>query len=218
LATTIQSPGSRIWVVLVGAVLQWYKITVDQRGSLSAKFVLNVVLLILPLLYLGFIFADRFGVWDRLGGLDLVEHAATNFELSYAPDASTPVRLGDKEWVPLLKLTYKYSNAQFPTDKQPLLFARFVAISSGRTPSEGPVLGEWTAPSTPLALLYRDWPGHGDIQLADYRVVGTIGDLREWISKAKDYRRFLVQDVFLGTFTPLLGFALFLIDWKKEQS
>jgi hypothetical protein len=68
-----------------------------------------------------------------------------------------------------------------------------------------------------LALLYHDWPGHGDIQPADYRVVGTIGDLREWISKAKDYRRFLVQDVFLGTFTPLLGFALFLIDWKKER-
>jgi hypothetical protein len=188
-----------------------------ERGSLRAKFVLNVVLLILPLLYVGFIFADRFGIWDRLEGLDLVEHAAMNFELSYAPDASTPVRLGDKEWAPLLKLTYKYSNTQFPTDKQPLLFARSVAISSGRTPSAGPVLAEWTAPSTPLVLLYHDWPGHGDIQPADYRVVGTIGNLREWISKAQDYRRFLVQDVFLGTFTPLWGFALFLIDWRKER-
>jgi hypothetical protein len=204
-------------LVLVRATFQWYKITMNERGSLRAKFVLNVLLLLLPLLYLGFIIADRFGVWDRLAGLDLVEHAATNFELSYAPDASAPVRLGDKEWVPLLRLTYKYSNAQFPTNKKPLLIARSVAISSGRTPAEGPVLAEWTAPSTPLALLYHDWPGHGDVQPTDYRVVGTIGDLREWISKAKDYRRFLVQDVFLGMFTPLLGFALFLIDRRKER-
>ena len=216
-ATTIWGIGCPVWVLLVVAVFQWYKITMDDRGSVRAKFVLNVLLLILPFLYLGYILADRIGVWDRLERLDLVEHAATNFELSYAPDASTPVRLGDKEWAPLLKLTYKYSNAQFPNDKQPLLFARFVAISSGRTPSAGPILAEWTAPSTPLALLYHEWPGHGDIQPADYRVVGTVGDLREWISKAKDYRRFLVQDVFLGTFTPLLGFALFWIDWKKVR-
>jgi hypothetical protein len=181
----------------------------------KTKLVLNVLLLVLPLLYLGFIVADRFGVWDRLTGLDLVEHAAANFELSYAPDASTPVRVGDKEWGPLLKLTYRYSNAQFPNDKQPKVFARFQAVSSARTPPEGPIIAEWTSPSTPLALLYQDWPGH-DIPKEDVRVIGTIGDLRDWISNAKDYRRFLVQDVFLGTFTPLLGFALFLIDWRKE--
>src|ERR1700722_11407015 len=189
-----------------------------DRSALKAELVLDVLLLVLPFSYLAFIVADRFGVWDQFSGLDLVEHASANFDLSYAPDASNPVRVGDKEWGPLLKLTYRFSNAQFPTDKQPLLFARSVAISSGRTPSEGVVMAEWTAPSTPLLLLYHDWPGHGEIQPADYRVVGTIGDLREWISKAKDYRRFLVQDVFLGTFTPLLGFALFLIDWKKEKS
>jgi hypothetical protein len=188
------------------------------RRPLNAKFLLNVLLLVLPLCYLAFLVADRTGVWDRLSGLDLVEGASANFDLSYAPDASIPVRVGDKEWEPLLKLAYRYSNAQFPTDKQPLLFARSVAVSSGRTPSEGTVLAEWTAPSTPLLLLYHDWPGHGEIQPADYRVVGTIGDLREWISKAKDSRRFWVQDVFLGTFTPLLGFALFLIDWEKERS
>lgn len=75
---------------------------------------------------------------------------------------------------------------------------------------------EWTAPSTPLALLYRDWPGN-EVPREDYRIIGTIGNLREWISKAKDDRRFLVQDVFLGTFTPLLGFGLFLIEWKTER-
>lgn len=182
----------------------------------KTKFVLNLVLLILPFLYLGFILADRAGVWDRLGGLDLVEQAAARFELSYAPDASKPVRVGDKAWEPLLKLVYGYSHAQFPAEKTPRVIGRSVAVSSSRLPEEGPVEAEWTAPSTPLLLLYRDWPGN-TVPREDYRIIGTIGDLREWISKAKDYRRFLVQDVFLGTFTPLLGFAVFLIDRKDER-
>ena len=188
------------------------------RQSRWVKFVLNVLLLILAFSYLGFIVADRFGVWDHLFGIDLVEQAATNFESSYTPEASKPVRVGDKEWEPLLKLAYQYSRAQFPTDKQPHVFIRSVATLSTRTPPEGPMTSEWTAPSTPLFLVYKDWPGHGDVKSEDYRTIGTLEDLRDWISKVKDSRRFWVQDVFLGTFTPLLGFALFLIDWKKEQA
>lgn len=95
------------------------------------------------------------------------------------------------------------------------LRANVSTFLSARTPPDSTVFSEWTAPSTPLFLIYRDWPGN-DVPKEDYRVIDTIGDLRDWISKAKDYRRFLVQDVFLGTFTPLLGFALFLIDWKTE--
>jgi hypothetical protein len=126
--------------------------------------------------------------------------------------------VGDSEWGPLLKLTYQYSRAEFPTYKQPLVIARSTASLSTKTPPVGPLISEWTVPSTPLYLIYREWPAGNDIQKEDYRVIGTIGDLRDWISKAKDSRRFWVQDVFLGTFTPLLGFALFLIDWKKEQA
>jgi hypothetical protein len=174
------------------------------------------VLVILPILYLGFILADRAGFWDHLSGLDLVEQAAARFERSYAPDASAPVRVGDKEWIPLLNLTSRYSHAQFPTDKQPRVIARFAAVSSARLPAEGPVEAEWTAPSTPLVLMYRDWPGNV-VASDDYRIIGTIGNLREWISEAKDYRRFLVQDVFLGIFTPLLGFAVLLIDRRTDQ-
>jgi hypothetical protein len=46
----------------------------------KTKLVLNVVLLVLAFSYLGFIIADRNGVWDRLFGIDLDERAATNFE------------------------------------------------------------------------------------------------------------------------------------------
>jgi hypothetical protein len=189
----------------------------EERVRLGkVKFALNLTLVILPLLYLAFILADRAGVWDRLSGLDLVEEVAARFELSYAPNASAPVRLGDKEWEPLLKLVCKYSHAQFPADKQPRVIARYKALISAKIPEEGPVIAEWTSPSTPLYLLYRDWPGN-EVPREDYRIIGTIGNLREWISEAKDYRRFLVQDVFLGTFTPLLGFAVLLIDRKTEE-
>jgi hypothetical protein len=175
--------------------------------------VVNLVLIVLPFLYLAFIVADRAGVWDHLSGLDDVEHIAARFELSYAPNASHPVRVGDREWKPLLKLVHGYSNAQLPPKREPRVIARSVAISSARTPTEGPIMAEWTAPSTPLLLLYRDWPGN-DVPPEDYRVIGTIGDLRDWISKAKDHRRFVVQDVFLGTFTPLLGLFVFWIEGK----
>ncbi len=122
----------------------------SERKLRTTKRVLNFVLIVLPLLYLGFIIADRFGVWDRLSGLDDVERIAARFELSYAPDASHPVRVGDAEWKPLLQLVNTYSNAQLPSDKEPRVIARYVAVSSARTPPEGPIIAEWTAPSTPL--------------------------------------------------------------------
>ncbi len=68
----------------------------------------------------------------------------------------------------------------------------------------------------PPFLLYKDWPGNV-VRPEDSRVIGTIGDLRDWIDKAKDHRRFVVQDVFLGTFTPLLGLFVFWIEGKVES-
>ena len=88
----------------------------------------NLVLVVLPFLYLAFIAADRVGVWDYLSGLDDVEHITARFELSYAPNASHPVRVGDREWKPLLKLAHGYSNAQLPPDREPRVIPRSVAL------------------------------------------------------------------------------------------
>ena len=182
----------------------------------KVKRILACILLALPFIYLGFIVADRLGIWDRLTGLNLVEKVATRFDLSYADDASSPVRVGDAEWNPLLTLVYRYSKDSFARDKTPRVFARFRASLSSRTPSEGPIFSEWTAPSTPIVLIYVEWPQNSGKSIPPdlFRVVGTIGDLHEWISKEKDRRRFWVQDIFLGTFGPLLAIVVF---WLERQ-
>jgi hypothetical protein len=181
------------------------------------KNVLTIITLLLPFLYVGFVVADRLGIWDETSGLDLVQSASDRFEESYAENASQPVRVGDKEWKPLLRIIYRYSRATFPTDKEPRVVARMVAPLSVRTPQAGPLKSEWTVPSTPLYLLYRDWPGQS-VYPDDYRVVGSIGDLQEWISKEKDRRRFLVQDIFLGIFGPLLSVVIFWLEKRGSAT
>ena len=142
------------------------------------KLCLRSAALALPLLYLMFLIADRYGVWSRMRGLDKVEAVATRFEQSYSPDASRPVSVGDPEWKPLIHLIYQYSNVDFPKNKEPRTVARFSATLSGKqTGPEGQVFSEWTAPSTPFAVLYRRWPGQ-DVPKEDWRIAGTIGDLR----------------------------------------
>jgi len=187
-------------------------LTFDHQNMPRTRFLLRIASLVLPILYLIFLLADRAGVWSRLRGLDLVENVATRFEKSYGPDASAPVKVGDQEWEPLINLIYKYSRADFPKDKNPEVVARFQAVLSGKqeTP-EGQLIAEWTAPSTPFVVIYRKWPGQS-IPREDYRIAGTIGDLRSWVARSKDDARFLAKDVFLVLFSFVVGFSLLLVE------
>lgn len=121
--------------------------------------------------------------WDWLRHDDMVEKVAARFDLSYTKDASLPVQLDDPEWVPLLRLIKQYSphEGELPNDRRPMTFARAPAITSAQTP-----FGEWTAPSTPVVLFYRKWPdpGTGDFKWGqDGFIVGTIGDLHDWVRR-----------------------------------
>lgn len=189
-----------------------------KTGLKRIKHILTGVALALPFLYLAFIVSDRLGVWDRCAGLDLVERASDTFELSYAPGASHPVKIGDPAWQPILKLVYRYSRAKFDASKTPHVLARMQASLSTRTPDQGEVISEWTAPSTPLVLIYQDWPTNtgSTISPDQFRFVGTIEDLRNWISKEKERRKFIVQDIFLGTFGPILGILIFSLERKID--
>src|ERR1051325_11725146 len=77
-----------------------------------------------------FLVSMHFGFWDWWRGLNEVEKVATNFESSYAPDASRPVRPGDPAWPRLLKLIAAYSPASLPMHKEPKVLVRSVAIDS----------------------------------------------------------------------------------------
>jgi hypothetical protein len=153
--------------------------------------------------FYGSILAFAILIFDQVGGLDyclkipLLENVARRFELSYGPDASRPIRPSDKEWAPTLKLIREYSRTRFPKDRQPRVIARFKAVSSAQEQVGKEEIAQWTAPSTPIAFLYKDWPGTSVIP-EDYRVVGSIGDLRSWIDEYHDKWKFITNDLLLA--------------------
>ncbi len=148
-----------------------------------------------------------FGVWNSLRGDNLLLGVAARFDSSYTKDAGQPVRPGDEEWPALMRVITEYTHAQLPTDKTPRVFARAVAVTSAA--SEG-ARAEWTAPTTPILLLYKDWPGRGPVTPADYRTVGTIGDLHDWIRRDEADFDFLVRIILFGILSRCVGVFLAL--------
>jgi len=152
------------------------------------------------------------GLWNFLRGDNLLSDVAARFDRSYSEDAGRPVRMGDKEWAPLIRVITKYSHAKLPTDKQPCVFARFKAITSVKNE-----IGEWTAPTTPTVLLYKDWPGHGAVMPEDYTMVGTIEDLHNWIRNDQADFDFLVRAIIFGVLSACVGMFLALSDKTISQ-
>jgi hypothetical protein len=139
---------------------------------------------------------------------------AARFDRSYSKDAGLPVRPGDKEWPPLMRVITKYSRVELPTNKKPCVFARAVAVTSAKNES---ALGEWTAPTTPILLLYKEWPGHGSLTPDDYRTVGTIEDLHTWIRRDEADFDFLVRIILFGTLSLCVG-AFLALPEKSERT
>lgn len=151
-----------------------------------------------------FVVVDHYHGWDRLRGINLMLETAKNFDLSYTPGASSPIYPTDAHWKPTLVLIKKYSSIELPEDREPRVIARFQAVSSAQM-SVGPSgqIVEWTAPSTPIAVLYKDWPGN-PVPPQDFRIVGTISDLHSWIDQYRDDFTFLMHDLILGALSLLL--------------
>jgi hypothetical protein len=164
---------------------------------------------IIPVAYLGLVMLERTGAIDQWRRIDVVQTVSNNFSLSYTPEASTPAYPGDVSWEPLIELIRKYSNKPLRTDKQPQTVARFVATLSTKEPAGG----EWTSPSTPIAVLYKHWPEPGSSFPPDeYTIVGTIGDLQGWIAQSKSDFHFLLHDVVLGILALVVGYSIWHIN------
>jgi hypothetical protein len=91
-----------------------------------------------------------------------------------------------------------------------MVFARGQAITSAKTAA-----GEWTAPTTPIVLLYRKWPdpGSGDLKFGeDAFVVGTIGDLHDWVRRDRADFDFVWRTILFGLLSACAGIALALAD------
>lgn len=74
--------------------------------------------------------------------------------------------------------------------------------------------GEWTAPTTPIALLYKEWPGHRFVGPEDVVFVGTIGDLHAWMQRDESDFDFLIRTILFGTLSACVAVFLALPDKK----
>jgi hypothetical protein len=151
------------------------------------------------------------GVWNEWRGDNILAEVATRFDSSYSQDAGRPVRPGDKAWPVVMRVIAKYSHAQLLAGREPRVFARFVAVASALNEAAH---GEWTAPTTPVALLYKEWPGHGFVPPEDVVFVGTIGDLHTWIQRDESDFDFLIRTILFGTLSACVAVFLTLPDKK----
>jgi hypothetical protein len=156
-----------------------------------------------------FAFLTYLGVWNEWRGDNLLADVATRFDSSYSQDAGRPVRPGDKAWPVLMRVITRYSHAQFLAGREPRVFARFVAVASAQNEAAH---GEWTAPTTPVALLYKEWPGH--VPPEDVVLVGTIGDLHTWIQRDESDFDFLIRTILFGALSACVAVFLALPDKK----
>lgn len=165
---------------------------------------------LVPALGLLFIASERMGLWDRWLGLNEVERIATRFETSYAEDVDRWVDPGEPGWQPLLGLIRRYSGVSIPKNREPRGVARQVAILSGKIELGDGQIAEWTAPSTPILLVFSE---HGkSFSMGDVVRVGAIGDLRVWCDRRRADLKFFMSDLLLGLTTIALGFVLWMVD------
>jgi hypothetical protein len=166
----------------------------------------------MPAVYLIFVITDHYEVWDEIRGLNEVKAVAARMNISYAEE-KRQYWPSDKEWKPTLALITRYTNAQLPRGKSPVMIARYKAVASAKIDITPGAFAEWTAPTTPLVLLYRDPP----LSMGDAVVVGDIGDLFIWIDKSRSDFRFLIQNVLLGIFSLSLGVLIWTVEHRTKK-
>lgn len=184
----------------------------NQQWRLWGKRLEFGLAVIWPIIYLTFVVTEHYGVWDKVRGLDAAKEVAAQMDTSYDAAAHHQFRPGDKGYAETLSLIQSYTHAALPKDKKPVMIIRYQAILSGEAVLNNGKVVDWTAPSTPLFVLYHELPA----DTSDALQVGTIDDLHVWIERSKNDFRFFVQDVFLGIFSLALGTLLWLAHCRTE--
>jgi hypothetical protein len=190
-----------------------------MRKSKTALHFAKLVLFVPLVLYAAFIIPEKYGYWDRLNGLDQVQQIAERFERSVGPDDAVPVRAGDKEFEPTLALIRKYSATKLAADKTPQMIVRGQAKVYDAQPGiEEGKLAQWTSPATAILVLYYDWPNvrfpSGTVPKDQFAIVGTLGNLHEWIARSHEDFHFWIVDLILVAIVP---FIVGLYDYRVER-
>lgn len=166
-----------------------------------------------------FALANHLGWIDDLRGLHAAEAVAERFDLSYGPDASAPVYAQDPAWPALIRVIREHSSAKIPSDRTPVVLARFPAVLSA-IDTKTPGMPQWTVPVTQLALIYKMWPDPGapGITPADYRIVGSIENLHDWIKDDSDDFHFYGSDILLTVLTLVIAITSTLSKRRKAEA
>jgi hypothetical protein len=178
----------------------------------NIKFILRWTGVLVSALSIVFAILTFYGVWSYLRGDTLLYYLAERLDTSYA-EVSRQVRPADKEWQPLIRVIKKYTRAKLPGDREPLVFTRSGAVASAKIEAGPNTFAEWTAPTTPISLLYKDFPKSGSgIGPEDVVVVGTLQDLHNWIHDDEVGFDFLFRTIILGVLSACVGLFLILAD------
>jgi hypothetical protein len=129
--------------------------------------------------------------------------------------AQRQYRPGDREWSDTVALIKRYTRAELPRDRDPLVLTRSQAIASSKLDLGRGAVAEWTAPNTPIMFLYKELPLPSGS--ADVIVVGDIADLFTWVDRSRTDFRFYVQNVLLAIFSLTLGVLAWRLDHQSNK-
>jgi hypothetical protein len=171
---------------------------------------------LLSLVSIVFAALSYFGFFNYVRGDDLLDALASRLDTSYATDVSRQVRPPDPEWHPLMRVIRSYSPARatIPRDREPVVFARMAAVASAKSEA-----GEWTAPTTPIVLLYRELsPGTSLLPGQDGWTIGTLGDFHEWIRRDEADFDFFWRTLIFGALSACVGVFLALPERQRRTN
>lgn len=189
--------------------------------SKAALHIAKLVLLLPLALYLTFIIPERQGYWDRFRGLDLAKQVAERFERSVGPDDAVPVRAGEREFEPTIALIKKYSATKLADNPQVIARLQAKVYDAQSLGTDGK-LAQWTSPATPIVVFYYNWPNvrfpAGTVPQDQYTIVGTLGNLHEWIVRSHEDMHFLIVDLLLVGVVPIMvGVYEYLVEIHYEK-
>jgi hypothetical protein len=74
-------------------------------------------------------------------------------------------------------------------------------------------ISEWTAPSTGVVVFYQHWPTNTgkSIPPEDFTVVGSIGELQNWIVQSRNDWYFMLHDIIFALIALVVGSILWSI-------
>ncbi len=141
--------------------------------------------------------------------------------MSVGPDHAVPVRAGEREFEPTIALIKKYSATKLADNPQVIARLQAKVYDAQSLGTDGK-LAQWTSPATPIVVFYYNWPNvrfpAGTVPQDQYTIVGTLGNLHEWIVRSHEDMHFLIVDLLLVGVVPIMvGVYEYLVEIHYEK-